>query len=585
MNYQFTGRTSGIPPAEREKLPGSLRFSNWIPWSQANILVGTVVINLLALVLPLVILQTYDRILPNQSKNSLVVLFAGVAIALLLDAVLRIARSDLVAWTGSRLVHFLRCEAVFRLLSARIGDIERDEPGVHIERLSALDTLKDHHTGQILIALVDLPFAIIFLALIAYIAWPLVFVPVVIFGAFIGVGLMLGRRLKNVAQTRSAGEGRRHAFMVEVLSGIHTVKAFGMEALMNRRYERLLGKNAQSMHSAMRLGARAQEVGAFTSQLTIVAVAVAGAVMVMDGSLTVGGLVACTLLAGRALQPLLRGLGFWTQLQNLRVAAERTAEVFALLPDAPKEKSHMPRLRGSLIAEDLSFAHERSPVQLLTAVNLSIRAGETVAITGENGAGKSTLLGLLGGMLIPTSGRIFYDGLPAANFDRRSIRRQVAYISQHAVLFTGTILENLTGFRDGPAVDAALAIARAIGIDEKIALLPEGLETSVGENPAGTLPPGMRQQISIVRALATKPAIVLFDEANANLDASDDAQMREFLQSLQGRTTIVLVSHRPSLLQIASRRFTLQSGSLIEGDNDLHPAGEGPAETSQVRAP
>jgi ATP-binding cassette, subfamily C, bacterial LapB len=175
---------------------------------------------------------------------------------------------------------------------------------------------------------------------------------------------------------------------------------------------------------------------------------------------------------------------------------------------------------------------------------------------------------LLGGILAPTGGRILYDGLGAADFDERSIRRQVAYVSQQTVLFQGTILDNLTGFCDGPTVDAALKIAVALGIDEKIALLPDGFETRIGDDPGDTLPAGIRQQIGIVRALATKPAIVLFDEANANLDASDDERLREFLLSLHGRTTLVLASHRPSLIQIADRRLRLANGLLVEGESD-----------------
>jgi ATP-binding cassette subfamily C protein LapB len=285
---------------------------------------------------------------------------------------------------------------------------------------------------------------------------------------------------------------------------------------------------------------------------------------VIDGSLTVGGLVACTLLAGRALQPLLRGLGFWSQLQNLRVVAQRAGELLALLPDAPKAKSRMPRLRGGLTAESLSFAHEGSPERLIDNLNLSVRAGEFVAITGEDGSGKSTLLGLLGGLFKPMEGRILYDGLPAADFDQQSIRQQVAFISPDATLFRGTIRDNLTGFRDGPPVDAALAIAGAIGLDEKIALLPDGLATRVGEIPVDSIPPGLRQQIAIVRAFVMKPPIVLFDEANANLDSVDDVRLREYLLSLRGRTTMVLVSHRPSLVRIADRHFQLTRGSLRE---------------------
>jgi ATP-binding cassette subfamily C protein LapB len=540
------------------------RLASWLAPNQISILAGTVVINLLALVLPLVVLQVYDRILPNQSTASLLLLGGLIALALLAEASLRTWRAQLVAWIGSRLVHTLRCEAVHRLTASHSGEKERHEPGTHLERLSAIGTLKDHNTAQFVIAIVDLPFAILFLALIAYIAWPLVFVPLAIFAALVGVGLGLGRKLRMVAEDRSRGEERRHAFVVEVLSGIHTIKSMGMEALMNRRYERLVAAEAGRTHDALRLGARAHEVGAAASQLTIVAVVAVGAILIMDGALTVGGLVACSLLAGRALHPMLQGLGSWSQFQTLRVTAERAAETVTLLDPPPKATGRSGRLRGSLVAEKVSFAHPGVSTPLFRDIDFSIGGGEIVVITGESGSGKSTLLRLLAGMYTPSAGRILYDGMSSDALGIRALRAQVGFVAQQAVLFKGTILENLTGFRDGPTVEAALAIGAALGLDEKIALLPDGLDTRVGESAAETLPPGMSQQIAIVRAFATKPAIVLLDDASTNFAAADESRMCDFLMSLQRRTTIVVASNHSALGHVADRHLRIESGIIVE---------------------
>ena len=537
----------------------------WMPWARLGLLIGTITINLLALTLPLVILQTYDRIIPNQSTDSLFLLVVGVCGALFLDAILRIARADLVGRAGTRFVHFMKCEAVGRLLNGRMQDIDRDEPGVHLERLTALDTLRDHHTGQVLVALVDLPFALIFLALISYIAGWLVLVPLALFVVFAMLALALGYELRAKIEKRSQGEDRRHAFIVEVLTGIHTVKALGMEALINRRYERLLGGNTLVSHDMLRLSARAQELGAVVSQVTIVAVAVAGSFIVMAGDLTVGGLVACTLLAGRALQPLLKGLNFWTQLQNVKVAARQTSRLFALRNESEGGIEAFPsRLEGKLDVEGLSFSYDHDEGMILHNAELHLNPGEVVGITGENGSGKSTFLALLGGMLTPTTGHILYDGLDGTALAKRAIRGQVAYVPQTAVLFDGTILENLTGFRKGEVTDRALQIAAQLGLDRRIALLPGGYETPLGDASAETLPPGMRQQIGIVRALAVNPSIILFDEANASLDSADDERLAKLLKSKRGRATVLLVSHRPTTLMVTDRNYRLVNGKLVE---------------------
>jgi ATP-binding cassette subfamily C protein LapB len=544
---------------------GSLSVLMWMPWGRLGLLIGTITINLLALTLPLVILQTYDRIIPNQSTNSLFLLVVGVCGALLLDAILRIARADLVGRAGARFVHFMKCEAVNRLLNGRMQDIDRDEPGVHLERLTALDTLRDHHTGQVLITFVDLPFALIFLSLITYIAGWLVVVPLSLFIAFAILALVLGYKLRAKIEERSQGEDRRHSFIVEVLTGIHTVKALGMEALINRRYERLLDGNTLISYDVLRMSARAQELGAVVSQITIVAVAVAGSFIVMAGDLTVGGLVACTLLAGRALQPLLKGLNFWTQLQNVNVAARQTSLMFALRDESEGGKETFPaRLEGKLDVEGLSYRYDRDEAMIVHNVDLHINPGEIVGITGENGSGKSTFLALLGGMLTPTSGQVLYDGHDGANVAKRAIRGQVAYVPQTAVLFDGTLLENLTGFRTGEVTDRALEISAQLGLDRRVALLPGGYQSRLGDGSAETLPPGMRQQIAIVRALSVEPSIILFDEANANLDSGDDARLAKLLKSKRGRTTVLLVSHRPTTLMVTDRNYQLANGKLIE---------------------
>lgn len=557
--------TSSVYSDDRQGVAiSALQLLGMMPWKRFPLILGTVAINILALAMPLVILQVYDRVIPYEATGTLTLLLVGVAGALLLDAILRFARSEIVSYAGTRFVHFMKCDAVSHMLQTPVNVYERDEAGVHMERLSALDSMREQHTGQAMVALIDLPFAIMFLGLIAWIAGPLVLVPLTIFLLFSLAAYYIGAELRKVVEARSKGEDRRLAFVVEVLTGIHTVKGLGMEALMSRRYERLLEGNAGPSLAAMRLSARAQESGAFAAQVTILAVAGFGSLLVIAGELTVGGLVACTLLAGRSLQPLMRGIGLWTQLQNLAVSASQTARIFAM----PAERSGgegrvLTEVEGNLTMDQVNFRYEGSISSLLKDIDIDIPRGQITGISGGSGAGKTTLLWIMAGLLQPTSGRVLYDGVNIGVSELDSIRRAAAYIPQRAVLFTGTVLENLTGFRTGAAAaDAAMDLSARIGLDQKIAWLPDGYETHLDDTHSSAMPAGLQQQIAIVRALIDQPPIVLFDEANATLDQRDDIRLRTLLQEYREHGSIVLVSHRPSTLAIADRQFQLIDGRL-----------------------
>lgn len=558
----------------QEAAISAFQLLSMMPWRRFPLILGTIAINLLALAMPLVILQVYDRVIPNQATGTLTILLVGVVGALILDGILRFARSELVSYAGARFVHFMKCDAVRCMLETPVNEYERSEAGVHIERLSALDSLREQHTGQAMVALIDLPFAVLFLGLISWIAGPLVLVPIAVFVFFGFVAVRIGDRLKKTVQDRSKGEDRRLAFVVEVLTGIHTVKGLGMEALMARRYERLIEGNSAPSLAAMRMSARAQEGGAFAAQFTILAVAAVGSILVINGDLTVGGLVACTLLAGRSLQPLLRGIGLWTQLQNLAVSATQTAQIFAMPSErAGGDRRVLPKVTGELTMDQVSFRYGGAVNALIKNVDVHFPAKEIIGIAGGSGAGKTTLLWIMAGLLRPSSGRVRYDGINIGVCEPDSVRAAAAYIPQRAVLFRGTVLENLTGFRSGWRTDVAMELSEQIGLDQKIAWLPDGYETYLDDTHSSAMPAGLQQQIAIVRALVDKPAIVLFDEANATLDQRDDIRLRSMLQQYRENGTIVLVSHRPSTLAIATRRFVLREGCLEPDDGAVKENG------------
>ncbi|MDH3240739.1 MAG: ATP-binding cassette domain-containing protein [Alphaproteobacteria bacterium] len=264
--------------------------------------------------------------------------------------------------------------------------------------------------------------------------------------------MVLAKRLKAALRTRNDIDERRHNFIIEVLKGIHTVKGLSMEAPMLRRYERLQEGAAMATYDTALLSNLAQGLGALFSNVTLVAVAATGALYVVAGELSIGGLAACTLLAGRIMQPVLRAAGLATQLESVAIATDRVAELFRLPREAGTDIQDLPEITGAIEFRNVSYRHDGDDKDVLRDVNLKIEPGEMIAILGGAGSGKSTLLSLMSRMALPTKGEVLYDGVSTAKLDPVKLRQRISYMAQSPLLMRGTIMENLALFRKGEAV-------------------------------------------------------------------------------------------------------------------------------------
>lgn len=544
------------------------------PGVGGEVILASLSLNVLSVGLPVVILQTYDRVVPNSAMETLIMLIFGLGIVVLLDSVLRYGRTYLTAWSASKFEHAAGCRAVDRLLSANIGRIEAEPPGVHLDRLNAVETLRNFYSGQAKLLMVDLPFVTIFMGLIVIIAGPLAFVPLVML-CFVAIGsLLIGRSLRAALEERAELDDRRYSFIIEVLSAIHTIKGLAFEAAMVRRYERLQESGAGITYRVTFLNNLSQAMGQVFSYATMVAVASVGAMMVMAGGLTVGGLAAATLLAGRTIQPMLRALDFWTQFQNIVVARERATALFDIEPESSPDAVPVKEFHGDIEMRGASFSYSEDAPPLLKDINLTINSGDVIGIKGDMGCGKTTLLMLIMSVLKPDDGVVLFDGVDVSEQTPQSIRRRIAYMPQNATLFNGTIMENLTMFRNRDLEDKALQICRDLGIDVAINRLPSGFETRVGAGAENELSIGLRQGIAMARALVSDSKIILFDEANAAIDSKTDAKLKDTLTALKGQKTMILVSHRPSLLALADRIYEFRDGTLVEEGGRTQIAGK-----------
>ncbi len=519
-------------------------------------------VNLLGLVLPLVLLQVYDRIIPNAATGTLSFLFLMVLVAIVFEILLTTARSVTTAWIDARLEHKLGTAAFNKVISARLKDFEKDGSGMHLERLTAFGALKNFYTGQAMISLFDLPFIIIFLILIAYIANWLAWVPISILCFHLYSAYRHTFRLRERLEQLRSVDDRRINFIIELITGIHVVKTFSMESQFLRRYERLQ-ENSTKINESLNIQAgKISANNQFFSQLALVCTVSVGGIMVSQGDLTAGGLAACTLLTGRILQPANKLAEVWKRFQSIVIAENKLNEVLDMQSESKDTLKEFPKVLGNIRLEDIEHGDTAYRGFLFSSLNLEVKAGDLIGITGSVSSGKSTLLSIIGGMLSPNRGSVYIDDRNISQYSIEEYRKQVALLSTNAVLFKGTILENLTLFRNGTHREKAMKISDDLGITETIHRLPNGFNTLIGHQAVGMLPKGLRQRIGIARGLVNDPSIILFDEANAGIDMPSDQLVKDVILKLKGEKTIIFVTHRPSFLQMADRQYKLENGFL-----------------------
>jgi ATP-binding cassette subfamily B protein len=572
--FQGGGPQSGAKPNnEREAFLSIIRSPD-LRRVMPYLALASLLLNILGLALPMAMLQVYDRIIANQSLTTLGLLIGGVVCAMALEEILKYLRGAITGWLGARFEQRTSVEAVRRLSRTPLRDFMKDEPGNHAERVTASAQVGDFFSGQAILVIFDLPFVTVYLTLIALIGGWMALVPAILLIVFVGIVIKTGAWMRTQVQQRNIQDERRYSFLAETLRGIHSVKMLSMEALMHRRYERLQETNAERGAVLAHGGSMAASLGTLFTQVMIVGVVGVGAIVVVNGDMTPGGMAACVMLSVRSLNPLRRSLAVWLRYQAFVTAYGRLNEVLGLpcveddhLPDLPPVRQGI-----SLNHVTVDFSRDGSN-PLFRDMSLSVKAGECIGICGDSGSGKSSLLSLIAGAFPPDQGAVLIDGRPLSDYRAASIHEEIALLPQKGSVVSGSIMDNMT-MGDPRFAEAALDLARRLGIDQVVAGLRLGYETSVGDGVAETLPAGVRQRLAIIRALARDPSVILFDEANIALDLQSDKRLKDFLEEEKGKRTIILVTPRPSLLNLADRVFTLKGASLVEGRPAFNPQNQ-----------
>jgi ATP-binding cassette subfamily C protein LapB len=560
--------THGDAPL-REKghwLRGTL-LRNWRAYSQ--VAVAATILNLIALASPLFVMNVYDRVVPNSALETLWVLSIGVAIVFVFDFLIKTLRAHFIDNTGKKIDVELEGRLFDQLLNMRLKD-RPASVGSFANLLRELEVLRDFFTSATLVSFVDLPFIVIFIAMFWYIGGPIAFVFMAVLPVTILIGLAIHVPIRNSVQAAMAMGSGKHAVLVETLGNIETVKGLGCEAAMRARWMRDTADSAKHAVRSRSLSHLAMNLTGFVQQSAYVIIIIVGVHLIKEGDMTTGGLVACSILSGRVMGPFAQIAQLITRLHHTMSAYKELDRVMTLPVERDDTDSflHRPKIEGSLEFRNVTFSYPGSKLPALKDANIQIAAGERVGVVGRTGSGKSTLGKLALSLYEPDQGSVLVDGADLRQIDPADLRRWTGYMPQDVSLFQGTVRQNIGMAHPQASDQDILRAAQLSGTHDFMRTHPMGYGLHVGERGA-TLSGGQRQAISIARALVRDPNILVMDEPTSSMDAQSEALLVQRLKAFLNGRTLLLITHRPSLLDLVDRIIVMDDGQVVaDGPKD-----------------
>ena len=566
-DFHFDARTPEVGEHRHRHWFWGVLQDNWLLYRDA--LSAAALINLFALAMPLFVMNVYDRVVPNQALETLWVLALGVVFVLIGDLILRSIRSHFLDLAGNRVDVTLSAYIMQRVLGLRMAE-RPVSAGSFAANLRSFEQVRDFITSATVTALIDLPFALLFLIVMAWISWPLVLPP--LFGMIIVAiyAWTMQAPLRALTETTYRAGALRNATLIESLVGLETIKSLGAEGTMQRRWEGSATHLARAA-TRLRLLSNGTLLGSqFVQQLVAVAIVVLGVYLIINQQLSMGGLIAASFLSSRAMGPLGQAAGLMMQFHNAQTALKSLDEIMGRGVERPENSGFVsrPALSGDIVFKDVSFKYPGQENAALRGVNLRIRAGEKVAILGRVGSGKSTLNKLILGLYQPEQGAVLVDGVDLRQLDPAELRRSIGYVAQDVTLFYGTLRENL---RMGmPLADdsALVRAAHVAAMSEFVDSHPKGFDMLIGER-GDTLSGGQRQCVGVARAVLGEPPILLLDEPTGAMDHSTEETVRKRLGEYMRDKTVIIVTHRNALLDLVDRLIVIDAGRIVaDGPKD-----------------
>jgi ATP-binding cassette, subfamily B, bacterial HlyB/CyaB len=535
-----------------------------------EVLVASFFLQLFALATPLFFQVVIDKVLVHRSLSTLDVLVIGLVAISIFETVLGILRTYLFSHTTNRIDVELGARLFRHLLALPIAYFEARRVGDSVARVRELENIRNFLTSSALTLVIDLLFTFVFLAVMFFYSPLLTWVVLGAFPLYIAISAgatpLFRRRLDEKFQRGAENQ----AFLVESVTGVETLKAMAVEPQMQRRWEEQLAGYVAASFRVLSLGNVASQSVQLVSKLVTAGVLFFGAKLVIDGSLSVGELVAFNMLAGRVSAPVLRLAQIWQDFHQARLSVARLGDILntPAEPTFNPGRAALPAIHGDITFERVTFRYRVDGPEVLHDVSFSVPAGQIVGIVGPSGSGKSTLAKLTQRLYVPQSGRVLVDGVDLAMIDATWLRRQLGVVLQENVLFNRSVRDNIALADSAMSIEQVIAAASLAGAHEFILELPEGYDTIVGER-GSTLSGGQKQRIAIARALVTNPRILIFDEATSALDYESERIIQQNMQEIAKGRTVFIIAHRLSTVRRTDRIVTIDAGRIVEdGSHD-----------------
>jgi subfamily B ATP-binding cassette protein HlyB/CyaB len=548
--------------------PRKFGFSWFLPsvWRYrsplSHVLLGSFFIQIFALVTPLFFQVIVDKVLAQKTNSTLFVLVAGLILIGLFDVILQFLRTYALSHTINRIDVELGQRLFYHLLRLPLGYFETRASGQTVARVRELESIRQFLTGQGLFTAIDLLFAIVFIAVLLVYSWRLSLIIILTVPVYLGIAALVRPALREVTREKFNRGAESQQFLVESVVGIHTVKSSAAEPMMQMQWEEKLAAYVRTGFRATMLTAGGQNAFQYVNRISTALILLFGAWAVMDGTLTVGELIAFNMIASQAMQPILRLSQVWQDFQQTQISVERIGDILNFPPEyRPQGAAAPPPARGHIEFKDVLFRYQPGAPDVLKQVSLTIEPGEAIGIVGPSGSGKSTLAKLIQRLYMPIEGHVRLDGTDLSQVDPAWLRRQVGVVLQESVLFNRTIHENIAF--SNPALNRAqvMAVAKLAGADEFISKLPGGYDAVIEERGAN-LSGGQRQRVAIARALALNPPILIFDEATSALDYESERIIQTNMSRIVRNRTVIIIAHRIAAVRPCKRIVTVVDGRV-----------------------
>lgn len=540
---------------------GSFSQSKWLYF---QVIVAAALTNFLGLSTSIFIMVVYDRVVPNEAIESLIVLTVGVCVALIFDFIIKSLRAQFVDRAGKRADMRMSRLIFDKLLSSEIDGKSR-KTGAMAAVVREFDTLREFFTSATLVAIVDLPFVFFFIWIISLIAGPLALVPLIAVPIVIFVGLIIQPFLAALAEGSLNTNMSKQGVLVETLNGLETIKSTGSGRLMRRRFEEATTAQSDMGLKSRMLSQFAINTAASVQQFAQIATIFFGVFLIQNGQVSMGALIAAVILGGRTLAPLSQLAAAMSRANGARQAFRSLSE---LMQDQSADGDRAPaklsrsNFQGSIELLKMGYKFRGSQAHLLKDISLKIPAGQKVAVLGKMGSGKSTLAKLLSGVINPTEGAVMIDGIDLRQIDPFDFRRNVGVMPQETWLFSGSVKENLQLGYFEYSDDHILNIAKISGVDDFISKHPSGYDLDLKERGEG-LSGGQRQSINLARAMLHDPSVIILDEPTSSMDQGTEASVLRGLKEWGAERTMVVITHRNSILDLVDRVLVMDEGAIV----------------------